>query len=214
MRDKFNEELHLLNDELIVMGALCEEAIAAASKYLLEGDASLYTRVSETDIQIDRKERDIEALCLRLLLCQQPVAHDLRIVSSALKIISDMERIGDQAYDIAEIACRLITKKVHVETHIAQMARTVIKMLSDSIQSFVKKDVSLAETVTECDNIADSLFDCIKNELVSVIRSGSENAEAALDLLMVAKYFERIGDHAENIAEWVIFSITGSHPSI
>ena len=214
MRNRFDGQLLRLNDELIIMGALCEEAISAAAKYLAEGDESLKENIIETDRQIDGKERDIEDLCMRLLLCQQPVAKDLRTVSSALKMISDMERIGDQASDIAEIAGFVTKSGIGGKVHIADMARATIKMVTESIESFVKKDVSAAESVIKHDDVVDGLFEEVKNELISAVKDETDNAEALIDLLMIAKYFERIGDHAENIAEWVIYSITGKHKSI
>ena len=211
MRNRFDEQLNTLNNELITMGALCEEAISSAVKLLIDNDVKMKENVLETDKQIDQKERDIETLCMKLLMQQQPVASDLRIISSALKMISDMERIGDQASDIAEIAEYAYGSGMESETHIADMARATIQMVTDSIDSFVKKDVNLAHTVIEHDNTVDDLFDKVKGELISAIENKAANAEALIDLLMIAKYFERIGDHAENIAEWVIFSITGKH---
>ena len=211
MRNRFDEQLNNLNNELITMGALCEEAISSAVKLLIDNDVKMKENVLETDKQIDQKERDIETLCMKLLMQQQPVASDLRTISSALKMISDMERIGDQASDIAEIAEYANGCGMQSETHIADMARATIGMVTDSIDSFVKKDVDLAHTVIEHDNIVDDLFDKVKSELISAIENKAANAEALIDLLMIAKYFERIGDHAENIAEWVIYSITGKH---
>ena len=211
MRNRFDEQLNNLNNELITMGALCEEAISSAVKLLIDNDVKMKENVLETDKQIDQKERDIETLCMKLLMQQQPVASDLRTISSALKMISDMERIGDQASDIAEIAEYAYGSGMESETHIADMARATIQMVTDSIDSFVKKDVNLAHTVIEHDNTVDDLFDKVKGELISAIENKVANAEALIDLLMIAKYFERIGDHAENIAEWVIYSITGKH---
>ena len=211
MRNRFDEQLNNLNNELITMGSLCEEAISAAVKLLVDNDVKMKESVWEADKQIDQKERDIETLCMKLLMQQQPVASDLRTISSALKMISDMERIGDQASDIAEIAEYANGCGMQSETHIADMARATIKMVTDSIDSFVKKDVELAHTVISHDSIVDDLFDKVKGELISAIENKAANAEALIDLLMIAKYFERIGDHAENIAEWVIYSITGKH---
>lgn len=211
MRNRFDEQLNTLNNELITMGALCEEAISSAVKLLIDNDVKVKENVLDADKQIDQKERDIETLCMKLLMQQQPVASDLRTISSALKMISDMERIGDQASDIAEIAEYAYGSGMESETHIADMARATIQMVTDSIDSFVKKDVDLAYTVIEHDNIVDDLFDKVKSELISAIENKAANAEALIDLLMIAKYFERIGDHAENIAEWVIYSITGKH---
>ena len=211
MRNRFDEQLNTLNNELITMGALCEEAISSAVKLLIDNDVKMKENVLDADKQIDQKERDIETLCMKLLMQQQPVASDLRTISSALKMISDMERIGDQASDIAEIAEYAYGSGMESETHIADMARATIQMVTDSIDSFVKKNVELAHTVISHDSIVDDLFDKVKGELISAIENKAANAEALIDLLMIAKYFERIGDHAENIAEWVIFSITGKH---
>lgn len=199
-----------LNTELIAMGALCEDAIDCAVKYLLENDKKMKENASEIEKQIDRKERDIETICLRILLQQQPVAADLRTVSSALKMISDMERIGDQAYDISEIAEYVVGKGITNEVHIADMADTAEKMVTLSVESFVRKDISLAQSAIALDNKVDELFLTVKSELTEAVRQGSDNGEALVDLLMIAKYFERIGDHAENIAEWVIYAVTGS----
>ena len=210
MRKKFDEQLRILNNELITMGALCEEAISSAVKYLIENDAAMKKNAIETEKQIDSKERDIENLCMRLLTLQQPVASDLRVISSALKMISDMERIGDQASDIAEIA-EYAQSAIRGITHIEDMARAAIKMVTESVESFVNKDENMARTVILHDNIVDDMFDRVKGELIDAIRKPNENAEALVDTLMIAKYFERIGDHAENIAEWVIYSITGEH---
>lgn len=211
MRNKFDEQLNILNNELIIMGALCEEAISAAAKLLLENDITMKENVFEADRQIDQKERDIENICMKLLLQQQPVARDLRTISSALKMISDLERIGDQASDIAEMAEYVSADGIEGETHIADMARAAIQMVTDSVDSFVKKDIELAKTVISHDDIVDELFDKIKGELINGVQGGKSNAEALIDLLMIAKYFERIGDHAENIAEWVLYSLTGKH---
>lgn len=211
MRNKFEEQLNNLNNELIIMGALCEEAISSAAKLLLENDITMKENVFEADKQIDRKEREIESICMRLLLQQQPVAKDLRIVSSALKMISDLERIGDQASDIAEMAEYVCEDGIEGETHIADMARAAIKMVTDSVEAFVKKDVGLAKVVIAQDDTVDDLFDRVKSELICSVKCGKNNAEALIDLLMIAKYFERIGDHAENVAEWVLYSVTGEH---
>ncbi len=211
MRNRFDEQLSQLNTELITMGALCEEAISGAAKYLIDNDSALKEKVIDTDKQIDRKERDIENLCLRLILHQQPVATDLRLISAALKMISDMERIGDQASDIAEIVKFVNKTNLRENVHIGDMARATIKMVTDSIDSFVKRDIDIAQSVISHDDTVDNLFLKIKGELISAIKDGTGDAEALIDLLMIAKYFERIGDHAENIAEWVIYSITGKH---
>lgn len=211
MRNEFNRQLAQLNTELIIMGSLCEEAITNAVKYLVDGNEDGKEACLEADRQIDKKERDIETLCIKLILQQQPVAGDLRTVSAALKMISDMERIGDQASDIAEIAAYVTKSGLESETHIRDMADAAIQMVSDSIESFVKMDGELAKRVLEQDDLVDALFDKVKFELIEAIAANKGNGEALIDLLMIAKYFERIGDHAENIAEWVIYSITGNH---
>ena len=211
MRNRFDSQLEKLNLELITMGALCEDAISASVKALLDGDDTLTEKVFAADAEIDQKERDIEAICMKLLLQQQPVAGDLRVISSALKMISDMERIGDQASDIAEIAKFVKNSDVKSKVHIKDMATAAIKMVTDSVESFVKKDIELASAVMKYDDKVDNLFDCVKDELVRLIAADSENGEYCIDLLMIAKYLERIGDHAVNIAEWVEYSITGAH---
>ncbi len=211
MRSKFDEQLEYLNVELIKMGALCEEAISSAIKALLDDDREMSRKARDTDREIDQKERDIEALCLKLLLQQQPVARDLRVISSALKMISDMERIGDQAADIAEITSFIIGSNAQGRIHLRDMALAAINMVTESIDSFVKKDMALAEHVIQADDVVDALFLKVKTELISLIQNDNGGAETYLDLLMIAKYLERIGDHATNIAEWVLFSITGKH---
>ena len=211
MRNKFDSQLEKLNLELITMGALCEDAISASVKAMLDGDDALCDKVFAADAEIDQKERDIEAICMKLLLQQQPVARDLRVISSALKMISDMERIGDQASDIAEITKFIKNSNVKSRVHISDMAEAAIKMVTDSVDSFVKKDLSLARAVMKYDDKVDNLFGCVKDELVRLIAEDRANGEFCIDLLMIAKYLERIGDHAVNIAEWVEYSITGSH---
>lgn len=211
MRNKFDSQLEKLNLELITMGALCEDAISASVKGFLDDDDALCQKAVETEDEINRKERDIESICMKLLLEQQPVARDLRVISSALKMISDMERIGDQAYDIAEIAKFVKNSNVKSKIHIKDMAAAATKMVTDSVESFVKKDVELARSVMVYDDKVDNLFDCVKDELVQLITEDKANGEFCIDLLMIAKYLERIGDHAVNIAEWVEYSITGTH---
>ena len=211
MRSRFDEQLNILNTEMIEMGALCEESIALASKALTTGDVSLAERVSELSADIDQKERDIESRCMKLLLQQQPVARDLRQISAALKMITDMERIGDQAEDIAEIITYLEGRTAEETVHIRDMAAETISMVTDSVDAYVKNDTELAKTVIVHDDKVDEYFDRIKGNLIKMIAENPENGEYALDLLMIAKYFERIGDHATNIAEWVIFSVTGEH---
>lgn len=208
MRNSYEEQLDQLNKQLITMGAYCENAIASAAKALLDGDMRLAAQVIELDTKVDQAEKDIESLCLKILLRQQPVAKDLRVVSSALKMITDMERIGDQAADIAEIVTLSNIKPDDAQS-IGQMARETIKMVTESLESFVRNDLKLAHSVIDYDDVVDSLFNTAKTELIQIIKDGIETPEYALDLLMIAKYFERIGDHAVNIAEWVVFSITG-----
>ena len=212
MRNKFEEQLEKLHVEMIQMGALCEDAISAAAEALIHSDAALAAAAEEAEREIDQKEREGENLCLKLLLQQQPVARDLREISAALKMISDLERIGDQAADIAEM-----TSYVHLpqgrSSHIADMARAVINMVTDSVDSFVKRDLQLARQVCAADDRVDELFIQVRRELVELIAADASYGEQGLDLLMVAKYLERIGDHATNVAEWVEYSITGVHPS-
>ena len=212
MRNRFDEQLEQLNVELIKMGALCEESISCAVKALFdEKSTMMIEKVNANEQDIDHLERDIEALCMKLLLQQQPVAKDLRTVSSALKMISDMERIGDQSQDIAEIAGFVHSTNLAGKVHISEMATEAVKMVTMGIDSFVKKDLALAQRTIDMDDNVDRLFLEVKNELVELIREDTKDAEYFMDLLMAAKYLERIGDHATNIAEWVIFSITGEH---
>lgn len=211
MRNRFDEELEVLNTELIKMGALCEDAIAYSMKSLFEGDASLREKTYAADSEIDQMERDIESRCMKLLLLQHPVAKDLRTISSALKMISDMERIGDQASDIAEIGEFIKSGTLHETIRLRDMANAAVRMVTDSIDSFVKKDLALARQVLAEDDAVDDHFDRIKGELIDIIAADRDSGEYCLDLLMVAKYLERIGDHATNIAEWVEYSITGEH---
>ncbi|MEG0779601.1 MAG: phosphate signaling complex protein PhoU [Oscillospiraceae bacterium] len=212
MRNQFDEQLEQLNVELIQMGGLCEEAISAAAKALLDGDQTLAAVAIEAERAIDQKERTIESLCMKLLLQQQPVARDLRLISSALKMISDMERIGDQAEDIAEITEFTGAAGNVGKGHIGDMARATIRMVTDSVDSFVQKDLDLARQVIAADDEVDALFVQVKRELCGLIAADSSQGELSLDLLMVAKYLERIGDHATNIAGWVEYSLTGIHP--
>ena len=210
MRNTFKEQLELLNTELIKMGALCEEAIAAAAKSLFHSDETLRQSIHSIEAAIDQKERDIESLCLNLLLRQQPVACDLRTISSALKMISDMERIGDQAADIADIAPHLQGKTIVRQVPIEKMAEVTISMVKSCVDSFVHRDLALAKAVAMTDDEVDRLFTQVKTDLIALIPN-SDYGEECLDLLMIAKYFERIGDHAVNVSEWVEFSITGQH---
>ena len=212
MRNKFDEQLATLNEELTQMGCLCEQAIALASKALLDKDDKLAREVIAADREVDQKERDVESLCLKLLLRQQPVARDLRQISAALKMITDMERIGDQAADISELALLLRGATLEKSDHIAQMAAAAIHMVTDSVDAYVRQDLDLARSVIHYDDIVDDLFVRIREDLIAKIAADPTCGGEALDLLMVAKYLERIGDHATNIAEWVEFSILGRHP--
>lgn len=209
MRSKFDEQLELLHKELIEMGALCENAIAMAAKALSEGNTKMAAKVPELSTEIDRKERDIETMCMKLLLQQQPVAKDLRTISSALKMVTDMERIGDNSGDIAEIVTMANISPSDNTEHIQDMARATIKMVTDSIDAFVKKDIEIANAVITYDDVVDGLFDEVKTDLIEKFGNPESNGEKVLDLLMIAKYFERMGDHAVEIAKWVLFSITG-----
>ena len=212
MRSKFDAQLLDLNDKLIQMGALIESAIANAVSALNEQEIETASKAIDFDEEIDQAEKEIEALCLKLLLQQQPVARDLRLISSALKMITDMERIGDQAADIAEITIQLAKlKHIKIPKHIRAMAQTTIQMVNDSIDAFVKKDLNLAYSVIKCDDTVDTLFDMVKDSLIKRLVEDTDDGAQVIDLIMIAKYFERIGDHATNIAEWVVFSITGTH---
>ena len=212
MRNKLDEQLQQLDSALIEMAVLVEKAIANATQALVEQDIALAQRIINFDDEIDGKEREIEGLCLKLLLQQHPVARDLRLISSVLKLITDLERIGDHASDISEITL-LLAGKPYIKKleHIPQMAEATSKMVQESIKAFVNKDLELANEVIAYDDVVDDLFDIVKNELVELVRKDSANSDQAIDLLMIAKYFERIGDHATNIAEWVVFSLTGLH---
>ena len=211
MRSKFDEQLALLNRDLTKMGSLCEEALALAAKALANADGETAAKIAPIDSEIDQMERTIESLCLKLLLQQQPVARDLRQISAALKMITDMERIGDQASDIAEIVTFLNRPAENDCKYIKLMAEASIKMVTDSVEAYVKQDVDIANAVIEHDELVDDYFDKIKSELIDMISSNKADGEFAVDILMAAKYLERIADHAVNIAEWVLFSITGIH---
>lgn len=213
MRNRFDRQLVQLNNELIEMGGMIEKAISDTLKALVNQDIELASNVIEYDEEIDHQEREIEQLCLKLLLQQQPVAKDLRLISAALKMITDMERIGDHATDISEITIEL-SKESYIKKldHIQQMAKETMVMLVQSVEAFVNKDMDKARTVIVHDDVVDDLFNKVKAELIAMIHEDVNAGEQASDLLMAAKYFERIGDHATNISEWVIFSITGQHP--
>jgi phosphate transport system protein len=209
MRSRFDEELLTLNKELIRMGALCEDVISLVKKALTTNDKNIITQVNAKDGEIDRMERDIESLCLKMILRQQPIASDLRKISAALKMITDMERIGDQASDIAEIMRFIDVSDEKDLVDIPNMASVAIEMVTESIDAYVKQDVDIARKVIAHDDIMDEYFSKVRTELIKVI--SEEKSSYVLDLMMIAKYFERIGDHATNIAEWVVFSVTGEH---
>ena len=211
MREQFEEQLEELHKEVTEMGSLCEQAISLAAGVLLEGNEEAAKEVFSRDALIDRKEREIEDLCMRLFLHQQPVARDLRSVSAALKMVSDMERIGDQASDIAELSRWIKDDTFMNKVSLGEMAEATKKMVVNSVEAFVKNDEDLVKQVIKADDIVDGLFDQVKEEIVSLIKDKGIGAKESLDLLMAAKYFERIGDHAVNIAEWVEFAITGIH---
>ena len=217
MRVKFEKQLQKLNNCMISMCNLCEQAIENSIKALFTdaGDDDSYNHYAEivfaTDSEIDKMETEIEALCLKLIVSQQPVAIDLRRISAALKMISDLERIGDQASDITELAGYIRCCKIEHKLHLREMSKTVLKMLKISVEAFTKNSIELAEGVVEMDVEVDMLFDKVKKELIEIISRNDTDSELCIDLLMVSKYLERIGDHAENIAGWVEFSVTGVH---
>lgn len=211
MRNKFDMQLDRMNEMLIEMGELCGKAIANATKAVEAKDLEMAKMVISEDEEIDQLEKDIERLCLKLLLQQQPVARDLRQISAALKMITDMERIGDQAADIAEILISGQIKEMSAHGYLVDMASQTSEMVKKSIQAFVEKDLDMTRKVIVADNDVDQLFDQIKEALIAFLAKEQSKGGEALDMLMIAKYLERIGDHATNIAEWVEFSITGVH---
>ena len=211
MRNRFDMQLDLLKKQLIHMGELCEVAIRKATSALQIGNMEQAHAVIVADEEIDQMEKDIERLCLKLLLQQQPVARDLRQISAALKMITDMERIGDQAEDIAEIIPFLGGRTGAELTDFKMMADATCKMVTESIDAYVKQDLELAQMVIEHDDVVDGCFLRLKESLINMLSENKADGEYAIDLLMIAKYFERIGDHATNIAEWVAFSVTGNH---
>lgn len=215
MRNRFDRQLEELNDELIEMGSLIEKAIEMGISALVKQDVEKAKQAIEFDNEIDRQEKTIESLCMKLLLQQQPVAKDLRLISAALKMITDMERIGDHAADISEMTIQMAgstyeKNDINIDL-IKEMAKETTNMVIKSVDAFVNKDLELARYVIGRDDIVDDFFDQFKKQLISIINANVKNGEQATDMLMVAKYFERIGDHATNIAEWVIYSITGEH---
>ncbi len=211
MRSQFDSQLDKLNQELILMGTMVENAIEGACEALLSRDLAKAKDIQLGDPAIDRKERDIEGLSLRMLLLQQPVARDLRLVSSAVKMITDMERIGDQAQDIAEIVTMMenLGDRIEPPEHIPFMAREAGDMVRRAIDAYVRRDTDVAAWVIARDDVVDALFINVKEELVELIAKDPSQGLAALDMLMIAKYFERIADHATNIAEWVQYAVSG-----
>ncbi|MBP3321616.1 MAG: phosphate signaling complex protein PhoU [Clostridia bacterium] len=211
MRSRFDEQLSTLREYVTEMGALCEKIIAFSAEALKENDGEIKGQVRSIGQEIDRMEGQIEAFCLKLLLRQQPVARDLRQISAALKLITDLERIGDQAEDIAEILPYLKGRRGKECETVCRMMDAAAKMVNDSVTAYVKQDVALARCVEEYDDVVDDLFDEVKEKLILLISQNADDGEYALDLLMIAKYLERIGDHATNVSEWVVFSVTGVH---
>lgn len=210
MRAEYDRQLRELEEELFDMGSMCQQAVAFSGAVLIGDDETLREQVCSLEMEIDKKDRQIENICTGLLLRQTPVAGDLRFVSAALKIVSDMERIGDQAADIAELSRYISEKPLLEKVHISDICCVVMNMVTDSVEALVKKDEILARKVIG-DDIADELFVRIKEELVSLIQENRTEPQEILDLLMAAKYFKRVGDHAVNIAEWVEFIVTGMH---
>ena len=211
MRDFFQEQLNDLNRELTRMGAACEEIIALASDALTDWDEALVKKVNIIGTQIDESERTIESICLKLLLRQQPIARDLRQISAAMKMITDMERIGDQAEDIVEIVPYMTAHPDEKFPKIREMAKAAQAMVTEAVDAYVKRDLDMARKVMAHDDVVDNYFSQIKSGIIDIIAAEPAHGEYALDLLMIAKYFERIGDHCTNIAEWVEFSVTGIH---
>lgn len=211
MRRKFQDQLDELNKALIEMGSMCETAIKNSIKALLEGDYEFARKITDSDGEIDQKEREIESQCMKLILLQQPMAWDLRQISAALKIITDLERIGDQAADISEIVTLGHIKPLNVFGSLSDMAHAAAKMVTDSIDAFVGQDLEKAREVIAYDDVVDDYFDEVRVEMIDMIAENRIESEYFVDVIMIAKYFERIGDHATNVAEWVEYSITGLH---
>lgn len=209
MRLRFEEQLNELNRDMISTAALCEEAITQATDALADGSAAEAKGVADITAQISRKEREIEDMCLKLLMQQQPVASDLRIISAALKMVSDLERIGDQSDDIAEIVGMQTVTAADDKMEMLDMAKAAADMVTEAINAFVRRDADKARQVIDMDDTVDDYFDKIKTEIAKSFSSKNADIAKALDLLMISKYFERIGDHAVNIAQWVIFMVTG-----
>lgn len=211
MATRFQRQLEELHINLITLGSLCEKAITLSAKAIQSQEKELAKQVFETDRDIEKKERELETLCMHLLLHQQPVAGDLREISAALRMLSDMERIGDQAADIADLSLFIDKDKVQIPGIISKMVDATVEMVTESIDAFVKSDLTLCRKVINDDDRVDDAFNEVKENLADMIYNQKLDAKAGLDLLMTAKYIERIGDHAVNIAEWVEYSITGIH---
>lgn len=215
MRNRFDEQLDQLNSSLLEMGALIERSIQNATLALVEQNVFAAKEAIDADKDIDQKEREIESLCIKLLLQQQPVAKDLRLISAANKIITDMERIGDQAADISDIVLYVAGQPYIKElVHLPLMGQRAIHMVRGSLDAYVNKDLALAQAVMKMDDGIDELFTIVKRELIEQIHLDASTGEQAMDLLMIAKYYERIGDHAQNIAEWVEYALTGRHKGV
>lgn len=212
MREHYNKQLHELNEKLKNLGKLCDEALAGAIKALQEGDTELARKIYKSDFVVDQKEREIENLCLNIILHQQPIASDLRLVSSALKLITDMERIGDQASDIAEIVMNLDYKERPHFVLIEKMATAARAMVQDAVSSFINQDIELARNVIDRDDAVDEYLVQARNLMVNLIAEKGHTPETIVDLIMIAKYLERIADHATNVANWAIFQLVGEHP--
>ena len=208
MRTKFDEQLKQLNDEMMQMGFMIQDSIQKAIESLVRQDVELAKTIIEGDLQADREQKRIEDICFNLLMQPQPVARDLRTISAAMKMVTDMERIGDQAADICEMTIMMADAPYTFSLdHINKMASETMIMLMRSIEAYVKKDIGAAQEVIDHDDVVDELFNSVKRDLIELIARDPHSGEQATDMLMVAKYFERIGDHATNIAEWVIFSL-------
>ena len=208
MRSKFDEQLKNLNDEMIQMGVMIEEHIQQAIEALVNSNVELAKEIMEKDVIIDKKQRDIESICFNLLIQQQPVAKDLRAITAAMKMVTDMERIGDHAADISEVTVLLSNTKCNVVYDtIIKMASEASVMLIHSIDAFTEKDEAMAREVIEHDDVVDELFNKVKSELIDIMKKDMQRGEQEMDMLLIAKYLERIGDHATNIAEWVIYAL-------
>ena len=214
MRDKYNSQLESLVSQLSQMGVLCQRAVCASVAVL--DDQNVLPTVSDTassiEVELDHCEHDVESSCIKLILKQQPVAGDLRLISATLKMITDLERIGDQASDIEEIAKEVTGAKAENRARVVLMAKTAAQMIRDSLDALEKEDVELARYATTCDDVIDDAYAAIRSSILKDIAEGNTDGETDLDLFMIAKYLERIGDHTTNVAEWVEFSITGSRP--